>query len=152
MTETERRLAERYVRAIAATAFEGAPRASLEGVWREVRNRPWAFPPPPESDFYWSFSRRTASYDPATYWRRVGVPALLVYGEADERVPPRASAARIGEAFLGSRGPLLQVMFFPEGDHTFRLSARATRKFEWPTTVQGYPDRLINWVLQVARP
>ncbi len=152
MAEPERQLAERYVRAIVATAFEGAPRAKLEAVWQQVRDRPWAFSPPPESAFYWSFSRRIASYDPATYWRRVTVPALLVYGEADERVPPRASAARIADAYLGSRGPRLQVMFFPGGDHTFRLPARAAGRFEWPTTVPGYPDHVIEWVLQVAGP
>ena len=152
MAEAERQLAERYVRAIVATAFEGAPRAKLEAVWQQVRNRPWAFSPPPESDFYWSFSRRIASYDPLTYWRQVTVPALLVYGEADERVPPRASAARIAEGYLSSRGPRLQVMFFPGGDHTFRLPPRAGARFEWPTTVPGYPDRVIEWVLQVARP
>ena len=152
MAEADRQLAERYVRAIVATAFDGAPRAKLEAVWQEVHDRPWAFPPPPESDFYWSFSRRIASYDPLMYWRRVAVPVLLVYGEADERVPPRASAARISEAYLGSRGPQLQAMFFPGGDHTFRLPPHAAGIFEWPTTVPGYPDRMIEWVVQVARP
>ena len=152
MAEPERRLAERYVGAIVSTAFDGAPRSKLEAVWQEVRDRPWAFAPPPESDFYWSFSRRIASYDPATYWRRVGAPALLVYGEADERVPPRASAARIAEAYLGSRGPRLQVIFFPGGDHTFRVPPSAAGTFEWPRSVPGYPDRVIEWVVRVARP
>jgi dipeptidyl aminopeptidase/acylaminoacyl peptidase len=77
---------------------------------------------------------------------------LLIYGEADERVPPRASAARIAEAYLGSRGSRLEVMFFPDGDHTFRLPPSTRGRFEWPRTVPGYPDRVIDWVLQVARP
>jgi pimeloyl-ACP methyl ester carboxylesterase len=152
MAAAERQLAERYVRAIVATAFGGAPRADLEAAWRDVRDRPWAFAPPPESDFYWSFSRRIASYDPAAYWRRVTVPVLLIYGLADERVPPRASAARIAEAYLGSHGSRLEVMFFPDGDHTFRLPPNTRERFEWPRTVRGYPDGVIEWVLRVARP
>jgi dipeptidyl aminopeptidase/acylaminoacyl peptidase len=152
MPAAERQLAERYVRAIVATAFAGAPRADLEAVWREARDRPWAFAPPPESDFYWSFSRRIASYDPAAYWRRVSVPSLLVYGQADERVPPRRSAARIAEAYLGSQGSQLQVVLFPDADHTFRLAPSARGGFEWPRTAPGYPDSVISWVLQVTGP
>ncbi len=152
MDKADRERAERYVRAIVATAYLGAPRAQLEAVYQEVRDRPWAFAPPPESNSYWAISRRTASYDPLTYWRQVTVPALLVYGEGDERVPPRASAARIADAYLGSHGPRLQVMFFPGADHTFRLPPRAAGRFEWPSSAPGYPDRVIEWVLQVARP
>jgi len=152
MVAAERQLAERYIRAIVATAYDRAPRAAVESAWREVRDRAWAFPPPPESDFYWSFSRRIASYDPLDFWRRVSAPALLVYGEGDERVPPRASAARIAETYLGSRGSRLDVVLFPDADHTFRLPPSAPEKFQWPRTVPGYPDRVIEWILQVANP
>lgn len=159
MEERDRQLAERYVRAIVATAFDGAPRAGLEAVYQEVRDRPWAFPLPPESDAYWSFSRRIASYDALIYWRRVDVPTLLVYGEADERTASRESASRIAEALLNSRGLRVDVELFPGADHTFRLGDRLLRvtpgapdRFEWPRTVPGYPDRVIQWVLEVSKP
>ncbi len=150
MAEAERRLAERYVRALVATAFDGAPRAELQAVWQEVRSRPWAFPPPAESDPYWAFSRRIASYDALAHWRRIGVPALLVYGEADERTAPRPSAAAIAEAYLSSQGSRLDVLFFPDADHAFRLPPREPGRFAWPRTVPGYPDRVIEWVLEVS--
>ena len=152
MAEAERRLAERYIRAIVAAAYDGAPRAEVENAWQDVRDRSWVFPPPPPSDFYWSFSRRIASYNPLDFWRRVSAPALLVYGEGDERVPLRASAARIAEAYLGSRGLRLDVVFFPGADHTFRLPPSAPEKFQWPRTVPGHPDRVIEWILQVPHP
>jgi dienelactone hydrolase len=152
MAESERRLAERYIGAIVAAAYRGAPRAEVENARQDVGDRPWVFPPPPESDFYWSFSRRIAFYDPLASWRRVSAPALLLYGEADERVPPRASAARIAEAYLGSKGSRLDVVFFPGADHTFRLASSAQKKFQWPRTVPGYPDRIIEWVTQVLSP
>ncbi|HKY31178.1 MAG TPA: hypothetical protein VJV23_01490 [Candidatus Polarisedimenticolia bacterium] len=69
---------------------EGTTRTHLETAWRDVRDRPWVFPPPAESDSYWAFSRRIASYEPLVYWRQVHAPALLVYGEADQRVAPPA--------------------------------------------------------------
>ena len=152
MAEAEKQLAERYIRAIVAAAYERAPRTEVETAWQDVRDRPWVFPPPPASDFYWSFSRRIASYNPLDFWRRVSAPALLVYGEGDERVPPRASAARIADAYLGSRGLRLDVVFFPGADHTFRLPPSAPKKFQWPKTVPGYPDRVIEWILQVPEP
>jgi uncharacterized protein len=152
MAEAERRLAERYIRAVVAAAYDGAPRADVENAWQDVRDRPWVFPLPPPSDFYWSFSRRIASYNPLDFWRRVSVPALLVYGEGDERVPPRSSASRIAEAYLGSRGLRLDVVFFPGADHTFRLPPTAPGRFQWPRTVAGYPDRVIEWILQVPDP
>jgi hypothetical protein len=34
MATAERQLADRYVRAIVATAIAGAPRADMEAVWR----------------------------------------------------------------------------------------------------------------------
>jgi pimeloyl-ACP methyl ester carboxylesterase len=148
---TEKRLAKRYVRALVTTAYDGAPRSKLDRVWEDVRGHSWAFKPPPASDFWWSFSRRIASYDPLHFWRRVTVPALLLYGEEDEREPPRRSAARIAEAYLGVHGPRLDVIFFPLADHNYRLRQNARGAFAWPKTAPGYPERMIEWVLQATK-
>jgi dipeptidyl aminopeptidase/acylaminoacyl peptidase len=149
--EPDRSLAERFIEAIVATAYGGAPRKQLESAWQAVRDRPWAFQPPPESDPYWSFSRLTATYDPLGYWRRVAVPALLVYGENDERVPVHKSAARISDAYLGGLGTRLSVRIFPDADHTFRLRSPSSDHFEWPRSAPGYPEAVIRWVLEITR-
>ena len=149
---TEKRLAKRYVRALVATAYEGAPRSELERVWKEVRGHSWAEEPPPASDPWWYFSRRIARYDPLHFWRRVTVPALLLYGEEDEREPPRRSAARIAEAYLGAGGLRLDVIFFPLADHNYRLRQNASGTFAWPKSAPGYPERVIEWVLQAVKP
>jgi alpha-beta hydrolase superfamily lysophospholipase len=150
MEAGERKLAAQFVRALVATAYNGAPRSVLDAAWERVRDRPWAFAPPPAADPYWSFSRRIAAYDPLAFWRRVDVPALLLYGEGDERVPARKSAARIADAYLGARGPRLDVIVFPGADHTFRLRPDATRHFAWPETAAGYPAGMIDWVLETV--
>jgi len=150
LTGADKQLAERYIRAVVSAAYEGAPRTAVETAWQEVRDRAWAFKPPAETDSYWTFSRRIASYDPPAHWRQVQAPALLLYGEADERVPPRASASRIAEAYLGAKGSRLDVIFFPGADHTFRPRPASSDKFQWPRTVEGYPDRMIEWVRQIV--
>jgi pimeloyl-ACP methyl ester carboxylesterase len=150
MPATEKDLAEQYIRAVVATAYGGAERSELMAAWEKARDRPWAFTPPPASDPYWSFSRKIAIYDPRESWRRVTVPALLLYGERDERVPPRRSAAGIAEAYLGAHGPRLDVILFPEADHNYRLRPEPSQTFVWPMTVPGYPTRMIDWVLRTS--
>jgi dipeptidyl aminopeptidase/acylaminoacyl peptidase len=152
LPEAEKRLAEAYIHAVVDVAYKGAPRSLVEKTWRDFRDRPWIFPLPTESDSYWSFSRRIASYDPLASWRQVSCPVLLVYGEEDQRVPPRASAAKIADAYLGSHGSRLDVVIFPGADHTFRLPPDSPKTFQWPRTVPGYPDRVIEWALQVLKP
>jgi len=147
---TEQPLAKRFIEAIVATAYGGAPRAQLENAWQSVHDRPWAFQPPPDSDAYWSFSHRIASYRPLDYWRQVAVPVLLVYGEDDARVPSRKSAAQIANAYLGGQGTQLEVRFFPAADHTLRLRPRTSGKFEWPRSAPGYPDVMIRWVMKIT--
>jgi hypothetical protein len=92
--------AREYVGAIVATACEGEPWARVAEAWQKVRGKSWAYEPPPENDSHWSFSRKIAAYDAGAHWSKVSAPALLVYGELDERVPARASAARIAQAYL----------------------------------------------------
>jgi alpha-beta hydrolase superfamily lysophospholipase len=150
LPDAERALAERFVRAIVATAYQGAARAELERARDAARDRAWMIELPPPQDVYWSFAQRTAAYAPLEHWRRVSVPALLVYGEDDARVPARRSAAGIAAAYLEAQGHELDVLLFPGADHTFRLTPLRNGAFEWPRTAPGYPGRLVDWVLRVT--
>jgi pimeloyl-ACP methyl ester carboxylesterase len=144
--------ARAFVKAIMDTAFGGQPYEHAVEAWRQVQARPWAFGLPPSTHSYWSFSRKIADYDALALWRRVAAPTLLVYGEADERVPPRPSAARIAEAYLQGPGTSFKVMFFPGADHTFRVPANEARAFAWPRTAPGYPGALIHWAGDIVEP
>jgi hypothetical protein len=81
-------LAERYVRAVVATAYEGAPHSALDRAWKQERGHSWAFPPPP-TDFFWALCSRAISRSgnccedplPTGYLRTVGVD-----GHHDRRV------------------------------------------------------------------
>jgi dienelactone hydrolase len=146
----DRELAQQFVRAVVAAAYRGAPREDLAAIERKVVGKPWAFPVPPAKDWWWAFSRRIAGYDGLVYWGQVSAPALLVYGENDERVPPRRSAARIAEAFLGGKGRALSVRIFEKADHTFRLPPEPSGRFSWPRTAPGYPEAVVDWVRSVC--
>ena len=141
--------AREYVRAIVAVAYDGEPRERLVEAWNKVRGLPGVFEPPAESDSYWAFSRRIARYDALAQWREISAPALLVYGEADRRVPARISAKRISDSFLGGKGRSLEVKVFEGADHTFRLPA-AEGRFSWPRTAPGYPEVLVDWASRVV--
>jgi pimeloyl-ACP methyl ester carboxylesterase len=140
-------LARRYIAALVGAAYRGEPREQLSSLWEKVRGKPWAFPPPADDNPYWSFSRSFNAFEPITYWRRVNAPILLLYGEADKRVPPRASAARIAEAVLEGAGNSVSVHIFPDADHTFRLRSLS---LVWPTSAPGYPDLMIEWTRRVT--
>src|SRR5262249_37696061 len=149
MPPVEAAKAREFVNAIIATAFDGQPYERAIEAWQLVREKPWSFEPPPKTHYYWSFSKATAAYDALAYWAQVSVPTLLVYGEEDERVPPRASAMQISRAYLNCKGCSIEVVVFPNADHTFRLRSNNTDAFTWPRTVPGYPETLINWATQM---
>ncbi len=145
MPPQEAQEAHTFVKAIMDTAYGGQPYEQAVEAWEKVQHRPWAVKLPPKADPYWSFSWKIAAYDSLSYWRELTAPTLLVFGEADERVPARLSAARIAKAYLDGKGTSLKVMFFPGADHTFRLRSNNVHSFSWPTTAPDYPKTLIDW-------
>lgn len=149
LSSEDARTAREFIRVLVATAYRGEPRNRLLTIWEQVRDKPWTFEIPEEGSYYWSFSRRIAGYDPERQWAQVSSPVLLVYGELDQRVPPRASASRIAMAILEGAGSSVSVRIFQGADHTFRLRATAHESV-WPRTVPGYPDLLIEWVKQIT--
>ena len=142
MSGEEAQLARAYVEALVDVAYRGAPRDSLDAITERARGREWFFEPPAPDDSYWSFSRRIADFDPLIWWRQVEVPALLLYGSDDERVPAEASSVAITEA-LESSGHSPTVRILQGADHTFRVRRPED---EWPRTVDGYPDALLDWL------
>jgi dipeptidyl aminopeptidase/acylaminoacyl peptidase len=138
------RLAHAYLEAVVGAAYGTLPRAKVEEVWDQVRGKPWAFPLPEASHHYWAFSKRIASYRPTDHWRRVSAPALLLYGDLDERVPPRSSAEAITAAYGKGPGPKIDVVNFA-GAGPYVQVPPASSAFAWPKTVAGYPDAIFAW-------
>ena len=132
-----------FVNELVAVAYHGRSRARFDSLVTRLRDRPWFFEPPPPADAYWSFSRMFAAYRPLDWWAQVRVPVLLVYGAADQRVPPAESAERIGAALRGAGSGDPTVRIFPGADHTFRLAPGPSG---WPRSAPDYVATLLGWL------
>ena len=133
-----------YVGELVAVAFRGRPRARLDSLASALRDRAWFVPPPTADNSYWTFSRLYAQYEPLTWWAKVRVPVLLIYGENDQRVPTRESVARIAATLARSAPNVdLTVRILPGADHTFRL---APGPGGWPVTAPDYVPSLLRWL------
>ncbi|HVT39460.1 MAG TPA: alpha/beta fold hydrolase, partial [Gemmatimonadaceae bacterium] len=132
LSQADVREAKQYVRALVHTAYTGQGRARLDSLVRADSAKPWFEPPPASDNYYWTFSRSVAAFNPLRYWKRVDVPVLLTYGQRDERVPVAPSIAGIRNALrrAGSRACRLRV--FSSADHSMRIASRAGESFRWP--------------------
>ncbi|MDE1985240.1 MAG: alpha/beta fold hydrolase [Alphaproteobacteria bacterium] len=131
-----------FVHAIVDVGYRGHPRAELDALSAKFKDRPWFFDPPPPENFYWSFARGIASYDPADNWRQVKAPVLLLFGKADERVPPGRSSRAIIAALKAGGNEDVTLRMFVKADHTFTLPSSG---HGWPKHVPGYADVMIAW-------
>jgi uncharacterized protein len=133
-----------YVGELVAAAYHGRPRARLDSVAAAWRERPWFVPPPAPDNSYWTFSKLYAQYDPLAWWAKVRVPTLLIYGENDQRVPARESAARIATTLARTASNAdVTVRILPGADHTFRLPPGPGG---WPMTAPDYVPSLLRWL------
>jgi pimeloyl-ACP methyl ester carboxylesterase len=135
-----------YTSELVAVAYHGKPREQLDALAARFQGRPWYVAPPASGASYWSFSKRFGEFKPLEWWRQVHVPVLLIYGAADQRVPPRESAARIA-AELTRHAPDadVTVRILPNADHTFRLPPGPSG---WPATAPGYLPALMGWLAE----
>ena len=62
---------------------------------------------------FWS---AVGDFDPLPYWRRLGVPALVLYGEADTNTP----SARSAELLRGLSKPEIDVRTYPGSGHALQ--------------------------------
>ena len=142
-------------RDLASALRAGASSDRVAAVFRRVADKPWrpltGMPrTPPSTDelrgWYW-YGR---TLDPVTWWRRLRAPVLLVYGEADELVPARASAERLERALHEGKNPDAKVRIYPGANHVVRLvsSPLAPRdaRWDWPRPARGYLADVSAWL------
>lgn len=133
-----------YVGELVAVAYHGRPRARLDSLASVLRDRAWFVPPPAADNSYWKFSKLYAQYEPLTWWAKVRVPVLLIYGENDQRIPTRESVARIATTLARNASNVdLTVRIIPGADHTFRMPPGPGG---WPVTAADYVPSLLRWL------
>ncbi len=144
LSAAERTDAERFVREVVDVAYRGKDRSALDAMASAYRERAWYFNLPPLDDSYWRVSRRVALYHPLDHWQHVQARVLLVFGDHDERVPPKRSADAITKTLKQIGNKKVTVKVFPNAAHTFHIVPQ-TPPGGWAKRVSGYADTLIAW-------
>jgi dienelactone hydrolase len=116
--------------------------------WRPVSGIPATMPSEPELGGWYWFGR---TLDPVTWWRRMKVPALLVYGDADELVPAGRSAHRLAGTLRAAGRRDATVRMYPGANHVIRRVPDTRAAWEWPIVVPGYIEETIAWMQAHAR-
>jgi dienelactone hydrolase len=85
--------------------------------------------------------REEANYDPRMALTKLAVPALFVFGDADELVPVPASVSII-ERTLRESGRRAEIKVFPGADHTIRVVSSGG----WRVYAPGYLETMEDWL------
>jgi len=86
--------------------------------------------------------RAEANYDPRIALRKLSVPALFVFGDADELVPVPASVSIIESTLRESGHRRAEIKVFPGADHTIRVAQSNGRR----TYAPGYLETMEDWL------
>jgi pimeloyl-ACP methyl ester carboxylesterase len=134
-------------------------RGNLDERLRNSAGAPWrratALPRELPSDsarkgWYWG----SRALDPLSWWSKISVPVLLLYGEADDLVPARESAERITQALRDSGNRDVTLRTYDGADHLIRLAPTSARLadsgFEWPRAVPEYLPGVAGWMRQTC--
>jgi len=118
--------------------------------WRRASSIPLRLPQPPALEgWYW----RGRTLDPLPAWRALRVPALVVFGAADELLPASASAANIERALRDGGNADHTLKTFPAANHVLRtLPLVAGGTWDWPRAAPGYLDLTTEWMRAHSRP
>ena len=152
LSPEEAREAQRYVDLVIESGRAGYRTPGLDSAVMRDSTARWAFAVPPNSSFYWIFSKEIADYDPATYWASVRVPVLLLYGAKDQRVQVDESVRNIKAALVTGHNDRYTVRVFPNANHTLRVTSADGSGFAWPRNAPGYLETLTRWTLDVVKP
>jgi len=112
--------------------------------WRRESSIPRRLPREPALDgWYW----RGRTLDPLPAWRALRVPALVVFGAADELLPSGPSAANIERALRQGGNADHTLKTFPAANHVLRtLPLVAGGPWDWPRAAPGYLDLVTEWM------
>lgn len=140
-----------YTRAMFEAVRDSSQWSQLQRLTEASREKPWfstvAAPASMEDLAGW---RPIYAFDPAETLRRIAMPTLAIYGEADTIVPPHKNAALL-QSLLGQRGAAVKVAVIPNAGHS--LETFGTLKgdeWKWPDSHWVFPRKAPE-LLQIVR-
>lgn len=144
-TEAEIEEARRFVRLTYEAPHSREAWQRLQAALPNARSQRWfsrTIGGLPRDNWVWEQRRLNAGYDPATTFRRVRCPVLIIYGEKDN---PSQGIARIEQALREAGNRDYTVRVFPGADHDLDVGQPGDGKMVW---AEGFLELLTNWTLQ----
>ena len=142
--------ATEFIKTLISVERTGEGRPQLDTAIEKARGTKW-FPMigvPAKDNYFWSFYRQIADYNPAVYWEKVSVPVLIIQAERDIYVPVASSVANIDRALRKAGNKDYTILILPRALHTFNINPEPGQPFEWWHVAPGFPDLLTAWVNQ----
>jgi len=145
--------ATEFIKMEVNVARTGEGRAQLDTAIEKARDTKWLpiLRPPAKDNYFWSFYRQIADYNPAVYWEKVSVPVLIIQAERDIYVPVGSSVANIDRALRKAGNKDYTIIILPRALHSFNINPEPGQPFEWWHVAPGFPDLLTAWVNQRAK-
>jgi len=142
-----------FIQIFINVARAGEGWAQLDTAIEKARDTKWLpiLGVPAKDNYFWSFYRQIADYNPAVYWERVSVPVLIIQAERDIYVPVGPSVANIDRALRKARNKDYTIIILPRALHSFNINPEPGQPFEWWHVAPGFPDLLTAWIKQRMR-
>src|SRR5882724_768500 len=127
-------------------AKTGSGRDKLEKEMPRVKNTQWYawVAPPPKDNWIWKWYLNAGNYTPISYWEKIKIPVLLLYGEKDLITPPAASVKNIQAALIKAGNSNYKIVMFPNTTHEGHILGKSNDF--WDKTTPGYCDTVYNWL------
>jgi pimeloyl-ACP methyl ester carboxylesterase len=124
--------------------------------WFEFSTLPYSAPT--EAEMRTWVRWRNLDLDPTTYWARVKIPVLLIFGEREDRAPVNKSVSRIREAFRRAGNTKYTIKIFPGANHSIIIAPdvgagerRSVEANEGLPFAPGYLDTMTGWLREQLR-
>src|SRR5438552_1147160 len=145
--------ATEFIKTLISVERTGEGWAQLNTAIEKARGTKWLpmIGVPAKDNYFWSFYRQIADYNPADNWEKVSVPVLIIQAERDIYVPVAPSVANIDRALRKAGNKDYTILILPRALHTFNINPEPGQPFEWWHVAPGFPDLLTAWVNQRAK-
>ncbi len=101
---------------------------------------------PQKGDWLWQHYLPIGNFNSLSYWEKVRVPILLIYGERDELVPPIESLTKIEKALKKAGNEQYTAILIPKAAHNLAIYPDPGEPFSWWHTAPGANDLMVAWV------
>lgn len=121
---------------------------AMEARKQQVKGEKWFdwVEPPPKESYIWSYYPPVGNFDSLPYWKKLKVPALVLYGERDAIEDIRAYSLRADEALRAAKNPDFTIAILPRALHELKVDNEPGSPFQWRHPSPGLYSLMTAWI------